>query len=232
MAGAGRCVSPSHKMRSAPSIACCARVDADPLDRIRGLVPQTRRCRSGHRRRRPGRPALRSGRASCPAIGDTIAASRSASALSRVDLPLLGGPAMTIRNPSRNRSDRRIGEQSRRSRPPAAATAAAIAATASRATSSSSAKSSCASTRAAKASTRSVQPSITCAQRPFRHRQRGAPLALGLGGEQVAQPFRLGQIDPPGHQRAPGELARLGAAQPRHAPPSAASTARTTARPP
>ena len=37
-----------------------------------------------------------------PAISDTIAASRSTSALSKVDLPLLGGPPSTMRKPSRN----------------------------------------------------------------------------------------------------------------------------------
>ena len=39
-----------------------------------------------------------------PASSDTMAASRRASALSRDDLPTLGGPAMTTRKPSRRRS--------------------------------------------------------------------------------------------------------------------------------
>ena len=39
-----------------------------------------------------------------PAKGETIATSRRASALSKVDFPALGGPAMTMVTPSRSRS--------------------------------------------------------------------------------------------------------------------------------
>ena len=39
-----------------------------------------------------------------PAVGDTIAASRRAMRLSRLDLPAFGGPAIATVRPSRNRS--------------------------------------------------------------------------------------------------------------------------------
>ena len=47
-------------------------------------------------------------------------------------------------------------------------------------------------------------------QRAVGHRQRRAPLQLGLGGQQVAKSFRLGEVDTAIGQRPPGELARLG----------------------
>ena len=68
-----------------------------------------------------------------PASSDTIATSRRASAFSRLDLPALGGPAMTTRKPSRRplaAAGRQDGARSRRAawrrqrRPCAAASAA------------------------------------------------------------------------------------------------------------
>jgi hypothetical protein len=48
---------------------------------------------------------------------------------------------------------------------------------------------------------------------PLRHQQRGAALALRLGGEQIGQPLRLIEIDAPVLERAAGELARHRLAQ-------------------
>jgi hypothetical protein len=44
-------------------------------------------------------------------------------------------------------------------------------------------------------------------QRTVRHGQRGPPLQLGLGGQQIGQPFRLGQIDTAVGEGAAGEFA-------------------------
>ncbi len=53
------------------------------------------------------------------------------------------------------------------------------------------------------------------ADQPLGRADRRAALALGLGRQQVAEPFGLGQIDPAGTQRTPGELAGLRRPQPR-----------------
>ena len=50
-------------------------------------------------------------------------------------------------------------------------------------------------------------------------RQRGLALALGLGLDQVGEPFGLGQVDAAVLERAAGEFARLGQPQARRSTP-------------
>ena len=79
--------SPSQSSRSARSISRSARLDADPLDRVVG-VAQPGGVDQHDRARRRSPAALRSGRASCPAMAVTIA---RASPGERVDEARLAG---------------------------------------------------------------------------------------------------------------------------------------------
>ena len=100
----GAVASTSHSTRSASSTRANARLipSASTLPRasripavstrITGMPPRSR-CTSMTSR-------------VVPASSDTIATSRLASAFSSDDLPALGGPAMTMRKPSRRRSPR------------------------------------------------------------------------------------------------------------------------------
>ena len=113
-ATSGAVASTSHNTRSASSTRANARLipSASTLPRasripavstrITGMPPRSR-CTSMTSR-------------VVPASSETIATSRLASAFSRDDLPALGGPAMTMRKPSRSarRDGRRDGARSRR----------------------------------------------------------------------------------------------------------------------
>ena len=51
---------------------------------------------------------------------------------------------------------------------------------------------------------------VEAMQPPFHLGERLATLGLGLGRHQVGDPLRLGEVEAPGLEGAPGELAGLG----------------------
>ena len=200
-------IHPEHQVGvGRPLRAHGARPPARPDRRCRGC----RRCRAASPDSRRDRDAPRSRRAWCPAIGDTIAASRRAIRLSRVDLPAFGGPAIATTRPSRSRSpraapasasaissrsSRAIVERRRRPDPPARRPrrknrSAPRPAPAPR------------SAAARQVSARSPSRPLSCAERL-------PALRLGLGADQVGQALDRGQIELAVLERAAGELARL-----------------------
>ena len=89
----------------APRAAPCL-----PLDRHRRAVAQSRRVGQDAPATRRDPAAPRSTSRVVPAMVETIAASRRASAFSRLDLPVLGAPASTTRKPRRG-SDAAAGDR-------------------------------------------------------------------------------------------------------------------------
>ena len=144
-----------------------------------------------------------------PASSDTIATSRLASAFSSDDLPALGGPAMTMRKPSRRRSPRWSARWRAIDGAQAVDDGAGLDRDVGRHV----------------AFVGEVEPGldqrlraeqlrapafVELPQRAFRLRQRLTPLRLGLGIDQIGQTFDLGEIELAVLERAAGELAGLG----------------------
>ena len=122
--GSGTCASVASaiaKTTSAtPARALARRIPSRSTAPSR--FPKTRRVDHRERIAARYRAGPRSGHGWCPARRDTIATSRLANALIRLDLPAFAGPRMTTSAPSRRRSPRC---PSSRRRPISAATAAA-----------------------------------------------------------------------------------------------------------
>ena len=92
---------PNHKIISATSNA--ARARSIPINSIQSFVSSRTPALSMNKN---GMPAIATGTSIrsrvVPAISETSAASRATNALSKVDLPQLGGPPSTTRRPLRN----------------------------------------------------------------------------------------------------------------------------------
>ena len=144
-----------------------------------------------------------------PASSDTIATSRRASALSRLDLPTLGGPASTTRKPSRITSPRCPSSRWRTISACSASASVRALPTASLATSASSEKSMAASISAVVREQPLPPALVEPAQRPLGLAQRLAPLRRRLGIDQVGEALDAGEVQLAVLEGATRELAGL-----------------------
>ena len=165
-----------------------------------------------------------------PGSGVTIATSRRASRLTKLDLPAFGGPTTATVRPARSRSPRcpstkcaAISADSRRrpagsppagprARPPRAQNRSRL-------------------DPAQRPQQRLPPAFIEPAQRAIELAQRLAGLRPRLGIDEIGQTFDGGQIEPPVEECPARELARLSRPQTGR-PDSASSSAAMTARPP
>ena len=123
-------------------------------------------------------------------VAATMATSRSASALTRLDLPTFGGPVTANTSPSRSRSPRRPSSRCAsisRLSPASSASASALGSSGGRSSSGKSISASCCASMTRK---RSAQPRKTSPQRAVELAQRLGTLRRGLRVNQVAD--RLG----------------------------------------
>ena len=198
---------PRRRPRSRPSCARCRSA------RPRRPPRASRRCR----RRAPAR--LRSGssgrpcRASCPAIGVTIASSAPASAFSSELLPTFGWPASTTRMPSRSNAPWRARASTASTRARDARAGGRARRRAARKSISSSGKSSVASTSMRSSTSAAARASISLENAPSSERAAERAAASVLGVDQVGHRFGLGQVELVVEEGALGELARVGDAQ-------------------
>jgi hypothetical protein len=220
---------PSHSTRSAPAIASRAR--SMPIASIASAPSSRSPAVSVNTKGIPPSATGASIRSRVvPAISETIAASRWTSALSKVDLPLLGGPASTTRTPSRSRSARGRASAVPIS-PASAAMPCLVALPPPSPTSSSSEKSSSASTCAESCSTACRHPSTWRDRCPLAMRIAATRCASVSANSRSASPSASARsIRPLRNARrvnSPGSASRSPGMR-----VSTASTARTTARPP
>ena len=150
-----------------------------------------------------------------PGSGETIATSRRASALTRLDLPAFGGPSTTTSAPSRSRSPRcgiiEVGDDlapdRSHDRPGLLADRARDVLLVGKIQ------------LRLDQRTGADQPVaprlIEIAQRPAGLPHRLTALHLGLGGDQIGETLDLGQIEAPVEEGPAREFARLGRAKSR-----------------
>ena len=148
-----------------------------------------------------------------PGMAETIDTSRRASAFISVDLPTLGGPAMTTVKPSRSRSPAEAPASAARIRARRLGDDRARRVERQRVGVLDVGKVDLRLDIAIASSERGADRLGVAAQRAAGDAQRLAPLRLGLGVDEVGEALDLGQIELAVLERAPGEFARLGRTQ-------------------